>query len=427
MRRLKSRAAQGQRGGGRDGKVSAAGALDDGLLPGRARRLASSLGAARRACLLAQSTPTHTYNAQSTPTYPPNVPFPRCSTAALVFLNGSLLGLHRRPRDLVDALVALRRRARLGEFVSVHLAGDSVQIASDSGRVCRPLIICDGGVPRVRGAHLAALKEGRMDFVAFLRAGLIEYLGERYCMRYCSQRGYCTWYCCGDSAAVGVLWWGGYCCRVQCLAAPIPCKEAASRGPAASGTASSPTHPYPPVSDVNEESTALIALYPDDCLMDSAPGKGGDLGPKVPNPAVSHLEIEPFTVLGVVAGLIPYPHHNQSPRNTYQARAESNYGRRAWLAGGLCVPAHAFCHIPCSRLLTALSRCCRPPTALAYCLPPTHCLPTTHTQTHPPRPPFSCCSARWASRPWATSPSTSSTGWTRCSTCWCTHRYCRET
>lgn len=34
--------------------------------------------------------------------------------------------------------------------------------------------------------------------------------------------------------------------------------------------------------------------------------------------ATSHLEIEPFTLLGVCAGLIPYPHHNQSPRNTYQ-------------------------------------------------------------------------------------------------------------
>lgn len=32
----------------------------------------------------------------------------------------------------------------------------------------------------------------------------------------------------------------------------------------------------------------------------------------------THLEIEPFTLLGAVAGLIPYPHCNQSPRNTYQ-------------------------------------------------------------------------------------------------------------
>lgn len=32
----------------------------------------------------------------------------------------------------------------------------------------------------------------------------------------------------------------------------------------------------------------------------------------------THLEIAPFTLLGVCAGLVPYPHHNQSPRNTYQ-------------------------------------------------------------------------------------------------------------
>lgn len=35
-------------------------------------------------------------------------------------------------------------------------------------------------------------------------------------------------------------------------------------------------------------------------------------------PDNTHIEIEPFTILGVCAGLIPYPHHNQSPRNTYQ-------------------------------------------------------------------------------------------------------------
>ena len=53
--------------------------------------------------------------------------------------------------------------------------------------------------------------------------------------------------------------------------------------------------------DVNEENDALIALYEKDIIANT-----------------THLEIEPFTILGAVAGLIPYPHHNQSPRNTYQ-------------------------------------------------------------------------------------------------------------
>ena len=53
--------------------------------------------------------------------------------------------------------------------------------------------------------------------------------------------------------------------------------------------------------DVNEENNSLIALYQTQT-----------------RPETTHLEIEPFTVLGVIAGLIPYPHHNQSPRNTYQ-------------------------------------------------------------------------------------------------------------
>ncbi|XP_006824079.1 DNA-directed RNA polymerase III subunit RPC2-like, partial [Saccoglossus kowalevskii] len=53
--------------------------------------------------------------------------------------------------------------------------------------------------------------------------------------------------------------------------------------------------------DVNEENDCQIALYEKDITR-----------------STTHLEIEPFTILGVCAGLIPYPHHNQSPRNTYQ-------------------------------------------------------------------------------------------------------------
>lgn len=54
--------------------------------------------------------------------------------------------------------------------------------------------------------------------------------------------------------------------------------------------------------DVSEENNTLIATYETDIVV----GK------------TTHLEIAPWTILGLCAGLIPYPHHNQSPRNTYQ-------------------------------------------------------------------------------------------------------------
>lgn len=53
--------------------------------------------------------------------------------------------------------------------------------------------------------------------------------------------------------------------------------------------------------DVNEASISHLALTEADITSRS-----------------THLEIEPSTLLGVCAGLIPFPHNNQSPRNTYQ-------------------------------------------------------------------------------------------------------------
>ncbi|EPS66119.1 hypothetical protein M569_08657, partial [Genlisea aurea] len=149
----------------------------------------------------------------------------------LIMLNGLILGKHRQPQKFADTMRNLRRAGRIGEFISIFVneKQQSVNIASDGGRVCRPLVIADKGVSRIKDRHMKELKDGVRNFESFVREGLIEYL------------------------------------------------------------------------DVNEENNALIALYEENA-------KDG----------TTHIEIEPFTILGVCAGLIPYPHHNQSPRNTYQ-------------------------------------------------------------------------------------------------------------
>ena len=54
--------------------------------------------------------------------------------------------------------------------------------------------------------------------------------------------------------------------------------------------------------DVNEENDLLIALTEE----------------RIDPLRTTHLEIEPLALHGVVAGLIAFPNHNQSPRNTYQ-------------------------------------------------------------------------------------------------------------
>lgn len=54
--------------------------------------------------------------------------------------------------------------------------------------------------------------------------------------------------------------------------------------------------------DSNESDNAYIAMYPDQWTSEH-----------------THCEIDPSTILGTCASNIPFPDHNQAPRNTYQA------------------------------------------------------------------------------------------------------------
>jgi DNA-directed RNA polymerase III subunit RPC2 len=151
--------------------------------------------------------------------------------AYIISMNGTPMALTRRPKYFLDSFRRLRRMGRISEFVSIYINHHqrAVHIATDDGRICRPLIVVEKGRPLITVKHLEKLRDGSMQFDDFLAQGLVEYL------------------------------------------------------------------------DVNEENDSNIAIYEKDVV---------DI--------TTHLEIEPFTILGAVAGLIPYPHHNQSPRNTYQ-------------------------------------------------------------------------------------------------------------
>lgn len=59
--------------------------------------------------------------------------------------------------------------------------------------------------------------------------------------------------------------------------------------------------------DVEEEETAMISMHITDLKNKGTINK------------YTHCEIHPSMILGVCASIIPFPDHNQSPRNTYQS------------------------------------------------------------------------------------------------------------
>ncbi len=63
----------------------------------------------------------------------------------LIFLNGEIYGLTSRAEKLVEAFRRKRRRGEIDKFVSIYLndTDRSVHISTDNGRMCRPLIIVD--------------------------------------------------------------------------------------------------------------------------------------------------------------------------------------------------------------------------------------------------------------------------------------------
>ncbi|KAK9466550.1 hypothetical protein V1512DRAFT_262892 [Lipomyces arxii] len=193
--------------------------------------------------------------------------------ATKVFLNGVWIGTHRDPIRLADTIRSLRRKGNIASEVSIvrDIREKEFKIFTDAGRVYRPLFVVDNDKSSPRNGELMLRKEhinrliddfdstedDRYGWTSLVNDGIVEYV------------------------------------------------------------------------DAEEEETVMIAMTPEDLeeprRMDGTMGHSETMDPshRLKSTTGSHMwthcEIHPSMILGICASIIPFPDHNQSPRNTYQS------------------------------------------------------------------------------------------------------------
>ena len=199
-----------------------------------------------------------------------------------VFVNGVWVGTHREPAQLVDTMRRLRRKGDIAPEVSIirDIREKEFKIFTDAGRVYRPLFIVDDDPDSETKGELMLQKEHVHKLLNF------EY------DEYDDDSTQYTW---SSLVSEGVVEYV----------------------------------------DAEEEETIMIAMTPEDLeasratltatQIEQIQEEGLDPAKRIkPTSSTStltftHCEIHPSMILGVAASIIPFPDHNQSPRNTYQS------------------------------------------------------------------------------------------------------------
>ncbi|KAF2246445.1 second largest subunit of RNA polymerase II [Trematosphaeria pertusa] len=208
-------------------------------------------------------------------------------TATKVFVNGVWVGTHMNPQQLVTVVQELRRNGTLSYEMSLirDIRDREFKIFTDAGRVMRPLFVVENDVRKPNRGHLVY---DRTHLQKLLNDSTVDTSG----------------YNDEDTMEMKYGW----------------------RGLIHDGVVE--------YLDAEEEETAMIVMSPEeldewrDLKQGVQPAPDADkknrlgrIRPK-PNPTVAiytHCEIHPAMILGICASIIPFPDHNQSPRNTYQS------------------------------------------------------------------------------------------------------------
>jgi DNA-directed RNA polymerase II subunit RPB2 len=87
-----------------------------------------------------------------------------------VFLNGSWLGIHRHPEYLMNTMRRLRRDGIFSSELCIVHVDDEIRLFTDSGRICRPLLVVENGQLKITHADVHVLSE----FSDLLSNGFVE-------------------------------------------------------------------------------------------------------------------------------------------------------------------------------------------------------------------------------------------------------------
>lgn len=200
-----------------------------------------------------------------------------------VFLNGDLVGCSRDPQRFVDEIRAQRRIDALPNSINIHYDSDmnEIVINCDDGRLRRPLLVLRDGKTMLTRSHIEQIRdtinneaEGGLTWDDLFKMGILEWIDAEE----------------EEDAFVLV---SPYDLPHRC-----PC----------CGHALSET-------DVDWMNPGKS----EDCILTCRwCGDTFSLPSKI-TPEHTHLEVDPMIILGVAAGIVPYPEHNSAPRVTMGA------------------------------------------------------------------------------------------------------------
>ena len=195
------------------------------------------------------------------------------STNVLIFINGDWLGCITDPDKFIKDFKSQRRQANINIFTGIQWNVElrTIRIYTDAGRLTRPMYIVDGdNILRITSEFMIVLKETGYSFNFLISPKFYKSI-DKSAPNELVQKYMKTF---GNEGVIEYI-------------------------------------------DSCEVNNCYFAMTPNDLIS----VKERDKLSNPYNNVFTHCEIYPGLILGAVAGVIPFPDDNQSPRNCYQCLA----------------------------------------------------------------------------------------------------------